>query len=287
MACRTGSWLKARLRALKDRVDKRIISFSLWGQEPRYTTGAIRNAALALRYYPGWVCRFTVGSTVPAFVIRELEGLGSQVIQRDEPGDWAGLFWRYAAVRPEDEVVVFRDTDGRPGEREQAAVAAWLASGHIFHIMRDHPQHRMPILGGMWGVRVDKLPDRGAFLRDLPVVARYNADQLLLARAVYPRTLGSRLVHDEFFDYESDSQPFPTPRREFEFVGEIFTAADEPSGEREEIRAYLARFGNLPPRGRAFSARLARKFRLLQMEFDHAQEVWTTRWNRFCDRFRD
>ena len=31
---------------------KKVISFSLWGDIPRYTVGAIKNADLALRFYP-------------------------------------------------------------------------------------------------------------------------------------------------------------------------------------------------------------------------------------------
>jgi len=36
---------------------KKIISFSLWGDNPIYTQGAIRNAELAKEVYPDWVCR--------------------------------------------------------------------------------------------------------------------------------------------------------------------------------------------------------------------------------------
>jgi len=33
---------------------KKIISFSLWGDNPVYTQGAIRNAELAKEIYPDW-----------------------------------------------------------------------------------------------------------------------------------------------------------------------------------------------------------------------------------------
>ena len=37
---------------------KKIIAFSLWGDQPKYTVGAIKNADLAKEIYPDWTCRF-------------------------------------------------------------------------------------------------------------------------------------------------------------------------------------------------------------------------------------
>ena len=51
---------------------KKIIAFSLWGDNPMYTIGAIKNADLALDIYPDWVCRFYVGKSTPDEIILEL-----------------------------------------------------------------------------------------------------------------------------------------------------------------------------------------------------------------------
>src|SRR5439155_24761157 len=50
----------------------KLLSFALWGSAARYTVGALRNAELAPAVYPGWVCRFYCGTSVPAAVIRVL-----------------------------------------------------------------------------------------------------------------------------------------------------------------------------------------------------------------------
>src|SRR5262245_48082577 len=50
----------------------RIVSFALWGAAPRYTVGAVRNAHLAPHVYPGWVCRFYCGASVPAATLEVL-----------------------------------------------------------------------------------------------------------------------------------------------------------------------------------------------------------------------
>ena len=47
-----------------------------------------------------------------------------------------------------------RDLDSQFSEREQAAVQEWLQSNKAFHITRDHPAHKLPILGGCWGCKL-------------------------------------------------------------------------------------------------------------------------------------
>jgi len=37
---------------------KKVISYSIWGDNPKYATGAIK-------IYPDWICRFYVGQSVP------------------------------------------------------------------------------------------------------------------------------------------------------------------------------------------------------------------------------
>jgi len=39
---------------------KNIISFSLWGNDPMYWKGAVKNIKLAKELYPGFICRFYV-----------------------------------------------------------------------------------------------------------------------------------------------------------------------------------------------------------------------------------
>ena len=38
--------------------------------------------------------------------------------------------------------------------REVAAVTKFIQSEKDFHIMRDNPQHGVPIMGGTWGIKL-------------------------------------------------------------------------------------------------------------------------------------
>ena len=53
-------------------------------------------------------------------------------------------------------MALFRDLDSRPSHREMEAVSEWLLSKHVLHVMRDHPGHDMPILAGMWGMKLGR-----------------------------------------------------------------------------------------------------------------------------------
>ena len=63
----------------------------------------------------------------------------------------------FPTLDPQVSIFISRDLDSRITAREVAAVAEWLGSpgGEAVHCMRDHPQHYMPIMAGMWGARSD------------------------------------------------------------------------------------------------------------------------------------
>jgi protein O-GlcNAc transferase len=204
----------------------KVISFSLWGDNPIYTEGAIRNADLAQELYPDWVCWYFVGQSVPKETVAELKRRNNtQVISMEEEGDWSGMFWRfYPASDPRVEVMVSRDTDSRLSRREKEAVNEWLRSGKSFHIMRDHPYHGTPILGGMWGVKFPKLKDLTKWIDSYTKGEFWQVDQNFLKEVVYDEVREDCIVHDEFFE----NRPFPSKREGKEFVGMAYDQDDMP-----------------------------------------------------------
>jgi hypothetical protein len=202
----------------------RIISFSLWGTHAKYVVGAVRNAELAPSIYPGWQCLFHCGSSVPEAILSRLASHRHvHVVRRPEPGDHTSMFWRFeAAADAAADAVIFRDTDSRLNPRERAAVDTWIASGRPVHVMRDHPWHNVPILGGMWGVRGGVLPELPEAIARFPREDRYQTDQEFLAAEVAPRVRAHWLEHDEYFA----GRPYPTWRRWREYVGQPFDEHD-------------------------------------------------------------
>lgn len=204
----------------------KVISFSLWGQDEKYTVGAVRNLELAKEFYPDWTCRFYISQDVPVDIIQQLLDNGGDVVTKAQTG-WNGMFWRFFAA-DSDDIVISRDTDSRLGPREKAAVDEWLASDKDFHIMRDHPYHKTEILGGMWGVRNGLLKGIKDMIADFDKGVydnRYQVDQNFLREVVYPMVVDKATVHDPYFQ----RIPFPTERANAQdFVGQVYNQHEEP-----------------------------------------------------------
>lgn len=170
-------------------------------------------------------------------VIYQIRARGGRVILVD-PGDRLGMFWRYlAADYCNVEQVIFRDADSRPSEREVKLVEDWTKSGKRFHIIRDHPAHFNPIMGGMWGclgnsnLHFGERVKRLIALASTPLgVGAYGFDQTYLAHHIYPIVRRDACVHDEFFE---NTKNLPE-RRGLEYIGQRFDDRDLPDTSHDK-----------------------------------------------------
>jgi hypothetical protein len=205
---------------------KKVIAFSLWGNDPRYLGGALQNISLARIFYPDWICRFYIGQSTlknKKFIAQLKNNENVEVVEMSEDGNWVGMFWRfYAALDSTIDVMLSRDTDSRFGFREAEAVKDWLNGDMSFHIMRDNHQHGVPILGGMWGTKVAAFKQLvGEGVLDHKAGNYWQCDQEYLRDNVYPKIKDVACVHDEFFE----KKPFPTTagkRNSDHFVGQAY-----------------------------------------------------------------
>lgn len=216
----------------------KVIAFSLWGDNPKYTVGAVRNAALAAELFPDWVCRFYIGDGVPDKTLGLLANLDNVELAEIPVGfeGWKGMFSRFApAGEPEVEVMLSRDCDSRLSERERDAVNEWLESDCTFHIIRDHPWHGAAILGGTWGAKFGAVPQMNQWIADWTAEDRWQCDQDFLKAVVYPHVIRNAMVHASFHAIEPHARPFPSPRRGLEFVGQVFDENDQTVQEHLEV----------------------------------------------------
>lgn len=215
---------------------KKIISFSLWGENTKYTVGAIENAILARRYFPEWICRFYLGQSTlrlcPEIINRLKNFRNVELIEMREEGDWTGMFWRFLPCSDLNvEYILSRDTDSRLSEREKVAVEEWLHSGREFHIIRDHPWHKTLIMGGLWGAKTRRFRDMKELIENYDKTDSYNIDQRFLAEKIYPRIKRSCFVHDEFVG----AHGIKFPRKENEFIGQVISA--EGTFDQNQLKA--------------------------------------------------
>jgi len=216
---------------------KKIISYSLWGNDSKYTIGAVENAKLAKEIYPDWVCRFYIGTSTSDEIWDALNEFdNTELINMVTPGDWTGMFWRFYPAS-EDDVDVFlsRDTDSRLSEREKLAVDEWLLSNKGLHIMRDHPYHNSLIMGGMWGMKKGTFPKMKEMINTYIKGDFWQVDQNFLNQIVYPICKSNSFVHDEFMKFEDWKKPFPSKRINKEFIGEIYDEKNERNKEHYKL----------------------------------------------------
>ena len=248
-----------------------VISFSLFGSAPLYCEGAVRNVELAKRVYPGWRCRFYIDNTVPRRYAAVLEQRGAEIIHVARSlGPFHGHYWRFwPAADPEIDRFIVRDADSRLNLREKAAVDEWISSGKSFHIMRDHPQHGIRILGGMWGGIGGKLADIAVLIDWWGRFAQRGWDGRFLSEVVFPLIRHDYLCHDSVGHFD-DARPFPLhePMVGTRFVGEV-VEIDKP---RIGVGENVSRLSGLPSASNEDSALWSQAYERLANELMFADE---------------
>jgi len=211
----------------------RVISFSLYGNNPKYTIGAIRNSELKETYFPGWEMRVYHNDSVPNYVLEQLEANNVVLVNTGVEQGFCNAMWRFAPASEKVECFISRDCDSRLFERDAVAVQEWLESGKCFHIIRDHPGgHAWEISAGMWGARgcfVEYIQDKiNEYIQTSSWVNDRAVDQRFLQEVIYPRALESLFLHDEYFNYEGIGTPIKRDRQldDFAFIGEPFDEND-------------------------------------------------------------
>jgi hypothetical protein len=205
---------------------KKVISFSLWGNNITYNIGAIKNAELAKDLYPDFECWFYIHQeTVPEDTIKKLQEFNNTkiIFKSGDLNKIKPMMWRFESIDdPEVEIMMSRDTDARFLLREKLAVDEWLNSTKLFHIMRDHPHHNFVILGGMFGTKkIPQLPSWSNIMKKIIQEGDRNYDQDFLRDYIYPIIKNNSTIHATFHKMEPHAKNFPINyRKELYFVGE-------------------------------------------------------------------
>jgi hypothetical protein len=141
--------------------NRRLISYSLWGQSKLYLQGMIDSIPIAHQVYPDFDVRVYCAKNCPALPnLRAMEktdsalsivempeaetvwGSTTDVAQhRDETH--CNMIWRYLAYFDEAyDYVLTRDCDSRVCERESVEVYDWINStNNAMLLLYDHPAH--------------------------------------------------------------------------------------------------------------------------------------------------
>jgi len=214
--------------------DDNIVSFCLYGMNPMYFKGALRNIEQYTKQYPNVKCYFYIRNDVTVNMIEELEKMGGKVIKCVDMLDWYMMFTRFFPFEnPNNKFFLSRDTDCRLIKREVIAIKQWIKSEKKFHIIRDHPWHNTLILGGMWGARNLNIGHLRLLIMQWCLFyinknekKDKGPDQYFLNN-VYKIVKNEIFSQDEFFTYENLSEIIDAPRNNKEYIGEAYNENDE------------------------------------------------------------
>ncbi len=194
-------------------INRCVLSFSLFGDNPIYCETAILNAQAMPEVYPDWQMWVYHDASVPEHVLQRLRHYRVRLLDVHQLGitHWPGTFWRFHAVtEPQVAKVQFRDADSIISPREAQWVQLWLDSPQPFHVFRDWYSHLDLMLAGMWGAHAPFLAGMSEWiethLKTRTELHPTHADQVFLTEVIWPKIAPYCLVHDTVHDL-----PFATP----------------------------------------------------------------------------
>jgi hypothetical protein len=209
---------------------KKIISFSLYGNEGKYTQGAICNAELAKIIYPDWICRFYYGDSVPIDIIQRLKSFDHvEMVNMVENNEFSYMAWRFLAYDDDIDVVLSRDADSRLSFREKKLVDMFISSDFLFHDVRDHPLH-LHTMGGTWGMKKGAIPSMIELITENKIGMSYGKDQDFMFGVIGPLLKDKTLIHDSnnMMNFPIKNEDIisnisePVNKNHRHFIGEIF-----------------------------------------------------------------
>ena len=218
---------------------KKVISFSLWGNDNKYIQGAIENARMKADNFADWTLRYYINSNVPNLIelIQTLQFYGGHIIIRDD----IGYVSRFEAIFDGTcDVVIVRDTDSRLTRRDVGLVDQWMESNSPIHVVRDHPHHRSLMMAGMFGVRCGDVSEMFGkeFINYKKNVSgfetRRGLDQQFLNTCIFPKIKDIAFVQSEYFKPNGNERPYGIAREnEYDFLGNVYDEHNNPTCKLE------------------------------------------------------
>jgi len=210
-----------------------VFSFTIYGNDKKYTNGLLTNLQLIQIAYPLWQVWIYYGSDVEESMLLQYRSYSNAVLIPTNHTGAITKFFRYFPIDdPSVEICIVRDSDSRVNERDQICINEFLYSTKLFHIIRDHPNHCHKIMAGMWGIK------KGVFsesIRTLFEQWRHHnefdfwSDTRFLVESIYPKVHSIALIHDDHNHFNDGAIPIPHNRIINHFIGQVYEYTD--SGE--------------------------------------------------------
>ena len=235
------SLFKIKESILFPQTNKKVVSFSLFGNDKKYFSNINSCIESYQILFPDWIIRVYVSDDLPVDVIKKFRDYRCEIVIMKAKGiDFRYTFWMYLVL--DDQSVshaLIRDIDSIASKREKLMVDQWLNTNYILHIIRDHPDHTDLIMGGLFDRHFDPFFSVKKAMLKFKKVNKLGVDQQFL-RLLYKHYLPNILVHDIFKRY-SIEDPIIIPHQEIDsFIGEINSDHQHKQRDLNKLKQFYA-----------------------------------------------
>jgi hypothetical protein len=187
-----------------------VISFSLYGNVRKYVGGLLENCKNINKIYPNfWIYVYLGNDFDRSIMVGRFNDIKNLVfIETGKSGDEVACYRFFAIDREEVGISFSRDCDSRINNRDQYCINEFLKSDKKFQIIRYHPEHKIGILAGMWGIKKGILNFKieGKLIKfKLSNRLDFGSDQDFLKKYIYDKVKKNSLIFDEYFNYAEET----------------------------------------------------------------------------------
>jgi hypothetical protein len=199
---------------------KNYISYSLYGTDTYYVRGAIENIRNNCVILPDWTSIIYLSTKMRHEFEHLFLELPCKLIEVQAIENNTSMLWRYFATNLTDaEFIIFRDCDSLITLREKSMIEDWVVDEKALHIIRDHPMHTALIMGGLCGVKKDRVHNLYESFIKSKFVDLYGMDQWFIHKELYKKYKNDALIHDSIASAGKEIDPLALGIHKSDYIG--------------------------------------------------------------------
>jgi hypothetical protein len=202
--------------------NNKVISLSLFGDNPYYYNHAYKMKDDLPKYFPDWELRIYIHYKTPSFIIKKFIEKGCQVIivQQDNMTPSDSTFWRFLAAQ-DDVIFACRDVDYQLNDFDYQQVNQWIKKDKTFFIkyLTVNSKLEFKIRGikssfhaGFWGGRNQCVPNILEKINNYKYRKHWRRDELFLENVIWEEDVKKKGITIVFcYDFRDIINKFMQP----------------------------------------------------------------------------
>jgi hypothetical protein len=179
----------------------KVISFCIYGSKDKYCKGLDENLKLIKLNLPDYNAFVYLADDVPEHWVEKYKLYPFvRIIQTGRIGHDNMINRFFAIDEPDVDIAHIRDADSRLHKRDIWCIREFEKSSYSFYTIRDHPEHRAYILGGLWGIKkgcinykIEELYTK--YNQSGQTINKIQHDQYFLRDIIYPVVCSHTVIY--------------------------------------------------------------------------------------------